>query len=760
VNKATIASPEYKGRQDGTTYNPYGVAFLEVGRTYYWRIDEVNDAPAYIQKGEVWSFTTETCAVIDNFNSYIDDATLWNVWKDGWTNGTQSQIFRMPASTSSKLIHGTSGNSMEYQYDNSGGLKYSEANSTMTALGFDPNWYAMGAKSLSLWFRGVATNDSTQPMYVTLTDSDNNSAEVVYDGDADDVKEESWFEWVIPMTDFTADVNADNTYDANVTDSNDPCGVTGDTNGFGSQWYYYPESQWWNIWLDNGRYDPHRKKDILILLWVKKRNALNPAVARFLSGGATVEWMADPNGSIRPPLPSDTPSLELEERYIDRTADPCVFVPTATWQLVVIRITLPWNPRWVFLDIRGYNYDIMGGIIIHRCRSFLNLRKMRDLVIGFGYGVQPQGTGAGTVYFDDITLCASRCALLKRAEDFALVDYAPGGAPGGDCSVDYGEVLLMANSWLAHDSFTVTKDPGTLFRTAYFSFDEGDGNTTRNWARQPTDPCYLATLSPYPVSRAEKPVTWTTPGVMLDPTPPHNPTGHAVHFAGQINERIDGGRSWHPNPVNNNKMTLAIWAKWAGPHTDREKCQGLISKRVGWNANGVYFMFECDTVPDPRGSFGLRRFGGNVWTPAGLLNPLIGQWVHLAATVDPTATPVTQICKLYLNAAQVANGDFQFGGGDPCQIDLTIGQVSDFREQGVESFKGDLDEVYIFNRVLEVNEIAYLADTSPWDGILYAPVPSSAEIYYDSSEPPGQRIVNFKDFAVMAKRWLEWWEWP
>ncbi len=46
--------------QEETTYDPEG---LEYGRTYYWRIDEVNGSPDdTVYKGDVWSFTTETYA--------------------------------------------------------------------------------------------------------------------------------------------------------------------------------------------------------------------------------------------------------------------------------------------------------------------------------------------------------------------------------------------------------------------------------------------------------------------------------------------------------------------------------------------------------------------------------------------------------------------------------------------------------------------------------------------------------------------------
>ncbi len=45
--------------QDANTYDPPGV--LDFGKTYYWRVDEVNAPPSStIVKGNVWSFTTET----------------------------------------------------------------------------------------------------------------------------------------------------------------------------------------------------------------------------------------------------------------------------------------------------------------------------------------------------------------------------------------------------------------------------------------------------------------------------------------------------------------------------------------------------------------------------------------------------------------------------------------------------------------------------------------------------------------------------
>ena len=49
-----------QGQDDGT-YDPAGL--LDFGKTYYWRVDEVNQTPdGTIFEGAVWSFTAEPYA--------------------------------------------------------------------------------------------------------------------------------------------------------------------------------------------------------------------------------------------------------------------------------------------------------------------------------------------------------------------------------------------------------------------------------------------------------------------------------------------------------------------------------------------------------------------------------------------------------------------------------------------------------------------------------------------------------------------------
>ena len=60
----------YQGRQDATasTFDP---GELEWNTTYYWRVDEVNDAGSGSPwTGSVWSFTTADFLVIDDFETF------------------------------------------------------------------------------------------------------------------------------------------------------------------------------------------------------------------------------------------------------------------------------------------------------------------------------------------------------------------------------------------------------------------------------------------------------------------------------------------------------------------------------------------------------------------------------------------------------------------------------------------------------------------------------------------------------------------
>ena len=149
-----------------TSYDPLA---LDLGKTYFWRVDEVNDVETPgIWQGNIWYFTTVDSLLVEDFESYnAADNQIWWAWKDGLGyvahgtepaypgNGTGAEVGdeTTESFTEETIVHGGK-QSMPLVYNNNkqGYLNYSEA--TMTLISHR-DWTVRGVKELSLWFRGL-----------------------------------------------------------------------------------------------------------------------------------------------------------------------------------------------------------------------------------------------------------------------------------------------------------------------------------------------------------------------------------------------------------------------------------------------------------------------------------------------------------------------------------------------------------------------------------------------------------------------------
>ena len=182
---------------------------LALGQSYYWRIDEVNDAetPATWQ-GEVWNFTTRDYLVVDDFEPYnTTDKQIWEIWLDGLGfgtagtpnynpgNGTGSAVGdeNSPSYMEETIVHsGTK--SMPVAYNNSTATK-SEVIVQTSNLPIGGNWTKGAAETLVLWFYGDSANAASERMYVKI-----NGEKVDYPGDAMDITRPVWKQWNIDLT--------------------------------------------------------------------------------------------------------------------------------------------------------------------------------------------------------------------------------------------------------------------------------------------------------------------------------------------------------------------------------------------------------------------------------------------------------------------------------------------------------------------------------------------------------------------------------
>ena len=173
---------------------------LDFGKTYYWKINEVNEAETVTSwEGAIWSFVTQEYAVIDDFESYTENegSRVYDIWVDGWTNETGSVVGYLDAPFVETSIVNSGKQSMPLEYNNADAPFYSEASRTWSA---GRDWAAGGADSCRLVFRGNETNDA-ETLYVAIEDRSGQVA-VVAHADPQAVTMAQWQEWVIPLSEF------------------------------------------------------------------------------------------------------------------------------------------------------------------------------------------------------------------------------------------------------------------------------------------------------------------------------------------------------------------------------------------------------------------------------------------------------------------------------------------------------------------------------------------------------------------------------
>jgi len=132
----------------------YGPLLLDLDKTYYWRVDEANEAEIPTTwPGDIWDFTTQEFFVVDDFEDYNDypPDEIYTTWEDGYevlANGSQVGHLTLP-SVETTIVHGGD-QSMPFFYDNTA-ASYSEATMTLVS---GRDWTVRGVGALSLWFRG------------------------------------------------------------------------------------------------------------------------------------------------------------------------------------------------------------------------------------------------------------------------------------------------------------------------------------------------------------------------------------------------------------------------------------------------------------------------------------------------------------------------------------------------------------------------------------------------------------------------------
>jgi len=131
-------------------------------------------------------------------------------------------------------------------------------------------------------------------------------------------------------------------------------------------WFYYEWYDWWNVWFYDHPFDTTRKKYGQIVFDAFPIEPTGPRWLELAVNWSTDMWFYDNPGIEEPPLPGVD-----EDLYIGREI---LFSSDNFEGQYVVTYEIPWyNPEWVSVDVRGFNFDIPLGIIEHICQGSLDL---------------------------------------------------------------------------------------------------------------------------------------------------------------------------------------------------------------------------------------------------------------------------------------------------------------------------------------------------------------------------------------------------
>ena len=170
----------------------------ELGQTYYWAVDEVNEAEAIsVWPGPVWTVNTSAALVVDDFEGYSNASPdrPFQTWLDGFGysaddfftvgyggNGTGAGIGHDIWGLASPYFDGDimetmitmqgSSQSMPFYYDNSGTGTSSETTANIADLQVGQDWSKSGIGTLTLHFRAESLSEALDTTYDITTEGD------------------------------------------------------------------------------------------------------------------------------------------------------------------------------------------------------------------------------------------------------------------------------------------------------------------------------------------------------------------------------------------------------------------------------------------------------------------------------------------------------------------------------------------------------------------------------------------------------------
>jgi len=727
----------YRGRQNLVIFTP--AEALELGKTYYWRINEIEADGTTIHTGIIWSFSILDHILVDDFESYdTADNQIWYAWHDGLGygeptvppyfagNGTGAAVGDETTSsfTEETIVHG-GGQSMPFIYNNKkqGFLKYSEATKTLTG---GRDWTEQGVKALSIWFRGY-------PQFLgSFTEAPAGTYTMTAEGaDIWGASDQFHFAWqqlsgggsIIAKVESVRDTDPWAKAGVMIRDTLDPDAVhamVAVTPGNG-------------VWFGRrtvagNTSDSDSQAGLTAPYWVKLERTIGGLVRAYYSA----------NGSTWTQLGASIPMNMNMPMYIGLavTSHNSGVACEARFSNVQSNGVGPWTNQDIGLTSNEAapmyaaisNRNGTKGMVYHEnpeatlintwtewnidLKEFsdkgINLTDVNSITIGFGDASSSQLGGSGKMFIDDIRLYRPRYVPDKVTP--LKADFT------GDGIVDFKDLRIMINDWLQSDytvAATTPQSPVSWWKFDNNASDSAGGNsgTTRG------NPTYVAGNS-----------------------------GRAIRLDGD--DYVDFG-----NPTSldfgTGDWTVSAWIKTTQSGTGDEN-KGTIYSKGADQTGGIRYTLAINEATS--GMITLTTDDDATKAQATGNTPANDDLWHHVAGIRIAAQLLVYVDGALDGTGTVPEG-YDLSG--TTQTNAYVGVIVDNRDGTLfKYFTGEIDDVRIYDYALSDTDLLSAAGLTE----LYHPVTSPANVSDD--EPVNSKRVNFKDFALLADEWLQQLIWP
>ncbi len=351
----------------------------------------------------------------------------------------------------------------------------------------------------------------------------------------------------------------------------------------------------------------------------------------------------------------------------------------------------------------------------------VNLAKIRKVTIGIGERGAVSGVGYGNVYIDNIRLYRPRCLPSMLQPLAADLD--------NDCDVDYDDVDIMGGDWLDSD-YEILASPPAVDPVAHYEFN---GNFDDSSTNAINGTSYGATISYDSVLGSNVAVFDSS---KLDYVDLGNPTDPCL---------LDFGTG---------NWSVCAWVKTTMSGGSGDTAKGVIYGKGGDTSGGHRYGLYVNEDTDDGHLTLVTDDDVTKYTPDSDAIISDGAWHHVVGMRDGTEL------RMYVDG--IPDGDTEtispsYDLSGTHQYNAYLGAITDYDDTSPTLFKffvGSMDDVRIYDYALSHAEVVSVMGLSG----LYVPLDTPAELYDDEAE--GDRIINFKDYAVIADKWLVENLWP